>query len=137
NWLGGRAKDAERRSDMDIHHRLELLVRHLLDDVVPHEARVVDDDVQSTEAIERRLDESLGEAVGDDAAVARYGMTARGFDGSDGFAARAVVEIVDHDAGAIAGQLQRDRASDASPGSGDEGDLAIELHRRQLETPLR
>ena len=50
----------ERHDEMDVEHRLELLVGRLLNDAVPAVAGVVDDDVERAESIERGRDECVG-----------------------------------------------------------------------------
>ena len=45
---------------MDVEHRLKLLVRGLLDDVVPRIARVIDDNVDAAEVLDRGPDQTLG-----------------------------------------------------------------------------
>jgi hypothetical protein len=41
-------------------------------------------------------------------------------------AGHRAAEIVDHDLGAVLGQLQGVAPADAVPGAGDDGDLAVE-----------
>ena len=48
-----RADHAERDDGVDVEHRLELLVGHLVDDAVPGVAGVVDEDVDLAELVDR------------------------------------------------------------------------------------
>ena len=106
----GSAQDAERCGEVAVDDRVPLLVAHLLDHVVPGVAGVVDDDVDRAEVVDRGLDEAIGEIGRRDAADAGDGFTAQGTDFSDHFFGRAGVQVVDHDARAVAGQLQGDTA---------------------------
>ena len=73
------------------------------------------------------LDEAVGKARLGDAAVDRDRFAAGRLDlGGDGVARRGV-EIVDDDARALAGELQRDGPADAAAGSGDQRDLSLEF----------
>ena len=56
-----RAHDAEGRGQVDVQHGVPLLVRHLLDDVVPGIAGIVDDDVEPALAVDAGRDEAFGE----------------------------------------------------------------------------
>ena len=110
---------------MHVHDRLELLVGHLLDDAVPGVAGVVDDDVETTEAVERRGHEAVAEVRrGDIARAHRRFATSRANLLSD-FECGRLVEIVHDDARAFARQLQRDRAADAAARAGDDRDFAL------------
>ena len=53
-----------------------------------------------------------------------------------GFAGRLVVHVVHDDARALARQLERDRATDSSPGAAHQRDLAVELHSSALRVIL-
>ncbi len=37
------------------------------------------------------------------------------------------VEVVDHDGGAVGGELDRDLGADTAAGAGDDGDLAVQF----------
>ena len=121
------AQDAKRRRQVAVDHRVPLLVGHLLDHVVPGVAGVVDDDVEALVFADGRADEALGEVRRGDAADAGHGLAAGVADGLHGLLRRFGVEIVDDDARAFAGELERDRAADAAARTGDEGDLAVEF----------
>ena len=59
----GGADHAEGHDEMDVEHRLELLVGHLVDRRVDRVAGVVDDDVDPAEGVDRALHELLGRAA--------------------------------------------------------------------------
>ena len=48
---------------MDLEHRAELLVAHLVQHPVPRVPGVVDDDVELSELVDGRLDERVGDPV--------------------------------------------------------------------------
>ncbi len=54
-------QNAKRRHQMDVDHRLKLLVRGLLDNGVPGITRVIDNNVDAAEVLDRGPDETLGE----------------------------------------------------------------------------
>ena len=59
---GGGAQDPKRRQEMDVEHRLELLVARLLNDVIPAISGVVDDDVDRVKFFERSFARSVRES---------------------------------------------------------------------------
>src|SRR5690606_2537599 len=120
-------QDPERRLEVHVQDGVPLLVGHLLHDRVPRVAGVVDDDVQSAELLDRGVDEPLGEAVLGDTADTRDGLATGFGDGGNGLLGRSLVQVVDHDRGAVTGQLAGDLGTDAAPGSADDGDLAVQL----------
>ena len=108
---------------MDVEHRLELLVGHLVDRAVPGVAGVVDDDVDLAELVDGLLDELVGDAVlgqvaGEDGGLA--GDLGRGLLGD------VAVEVVDQDLGALLGEQLCGGAADAAGRAGDDGGLSIE-----------
>jgi hypothetical protein len=104
-----------------------LLVGHLLDDRVPRVAGVVDDDVEAAEAVHRGLREPLGEARRGDVAGNRHRSPAGRLDRGHRLLGRLLVEVVDHDGGSVRRELDRDLSPDAASGTGDDGDLAVQL----------
>jgi hypothetical protein len=107
---------------VDVEHRLELLVGHVVDDSVPGVAGVVDEDVDLPERVDGLLhDVVAGAGLGQ---VARHG---------DGLAADlrrrllgdVAVDVVDRDLGALGGEELRRRAADAAGRPGDDRRLAV------------
>jgi hypothetical protein len=85
---------------VDVEHRLELLVGHLVDRAVPGVARVVDDDVDLPELVDGLLDELigdvlLGQVAGEDSRLA--------LDLGRCLLGDVAVEVVDQDLGALLG----------------------------------
>ena len=112
---------------MDVEHGLELLVGHLLDRRVPGVAGIVDDDVEPAEGVGCSSHEAVGKARLGDAAVDRDGIATRRPDLVGNGVTRRGIKIVDDDARALAGELERNGPSDAAPGSGDQRDLSFEF----------
>ncbi|MNN74332.1 hypothetical protein D3C81_1905230 [compost metagenome] len=104
-----------------------LLVGHLLDHAVPGVAGVVDDDVQPLVVLDRGADEALGEVRRTNAADTGHGFAAEGLDRLDHFLRRIGIEVVDHHAGAVGGQLQGDGAADATAGAGNQRHFTFEF----------
>ncbi len=97
--FGSCAQDPERRHQVNVEHRLKLLVARLLNDVVPGVAGVVDDNVQASEGLDSLGDETLRQRrVGK---VARYGVNpaARFANRVRRVIHRGSVEVVDGDGG--------------------------------------
>ena len=114
---GERPGDAEGDDRVDVEHRLELLVGHLVGDAVPGVAGVVDDDVDGAEGVDRGGDElvggaGLGQVAGVDGGFAVD--LARGLLGDVG------VEVVDQNLGALAGEQLGGRPADPPRRPGDD-----------------
>ncbi|MOA01415.1 hypothetical protein D3C78_1208230 [compost metagenome] len=124
--LGG-TQDAERCGQVAVDDGVPLLVAHLLDHVVPGVAGVVDDDVDAAVVLDSSLDEAIGEIDSGDTADAGHGFAASGADLGNHFFSRAGIQVIDHHTGAIARQFQRDAATDATTGTGDQGDFAFKF----------
>jgi hypothetical protein len=58
-----RPRHPERHDRVDVEHRLELLVAHLVGDAVPGVPGVVDDDVDAAEGVDQRVGRPLGGEV--------------------------------------------------------------------------
>ncbi|MNT51778.1 hypothetical protein D3C72_1887640 [compost metagenome] len=86
---------------MAVDDGVPLLVGHLLDDVVPGVAGVVDDDVDALEILDSRLDQALREIRGGHAAHARHRFAALRPDQFDDFVGRIGVQVVHHHARAF------------------------------------
>ena len=108
---------------MDVEHRLELLVAHLVGDAVPGVAGVVDEDVDLPEGVDRLLDDlvagaRLGEVAGDGDRLA--------LDLARGLLGDVAVDVVDRHLRALGGEQLRGRAADAARRAGDDRGLAVE-----------
>ena len=94
----GGAADPEWHDRVDVEHRLELLVSHLVGNAVARVAGVVDDDVELPELVDGLLDELVGHAL--------LGQVAAEDGGLAGDLGRRLlrdvrVEVVDQDAGSV------------------------------------
>ncbi|MCY1418738.1 hypothetical protein D9M71_343060 [compost metagenome] len=112
---------------MAVDDGVPLLVRHLLDHVVPGVAGVVDDDVDAAVVLDSGLDEAIGEVDSGHAAYAGDSFTASGTDLGNHFLGRSGVQVVDDHLGAVARQLQGYFTTDATAGAGYQGDFTFEL----------
>ena len=116
--MGSRGpQDAEGRHDVDVEHSLELLIRGLLNYVVPRVTGVVDDDVETAQFADSAVDELLGKG--------RIGEVSGKLRGSGyrfrGFFQWGRIEVVQHDGRTRRGELLRNGTSDTPAGSGNEG----------------
>ena len=114
---------AERDDGVDVEHRLELVVGHLVSDAVAGVARVVDDDVDLAELVDGLLDQLvrhalLGEVAAEDGGLARD--LGRGLLGDVG------VEVVDEHARALLGEQLGCGAADSSRRSGNDRRLSVQ-----------
>src|SRR5207244_4479341 len=103
--------------------------------------RVVDEDVQPAEGVDRRLDDARGAGEGGGALAAGDRRAAGGAElGDDAVGALGVgrlagqgdTEVVDDDLGALAGEEQGMLAAHALAGAGDDGDFAGEAAGARL-----
>jgi len=96
---------------VDVEHRLELLVAHLVDRSVPCVARVVDDDVDLSEVVNGLLNEligdvGLGEVAGEHRRLA--------LDLLSRLLGDVAIEVVDEDLCAVVGKKLGHGAADAA-----------------------
>ncbi len=119
----GGADHLERHGDVDGEHLLPPVVAHLVDRRVERVARVVDDDVDLPEGVDRGLDELVRGAVGGEVAAVD-GRVAR--DLARRLLRHVGVEVVDQDLGALAAEQLRRRAADAARRAGDDRHLVVE-----------
>ncbi len=129
---------------MHLDHRLEVGERHLAEGLVTQDAGVGDQDVEPAEAVDGPFHQVGGARVVGDRAAVGHGLAPRGLDlghhliGRRRGSTRAVQrrpEVIDHHLGAPAGQFQGVLASETAPGSGDDGDLAVEADVRHGALP--
>jgi hypothetical protein len=101
---------------------------------VTHDARVVDDDVELAERVDRLLDELAGLLEVGDVGVVGNGRATGLLDQRDrvvggpagALTAYRAAQVVDDHLGALAGQLHCVSTADAVSGTGDDRDLAVE-----------
>ncbi len=135
---GGGATAIKRSVEMDGDHRPPFVVFHLGERLVAEDARIVHEDVEATEVLERGLHDPLGAfGVGYGVGV-RHGRPARLADLRDhglrhrGAAAAAVprdADVVDHELRPFGRQGQGMSPAQPSAGSGDDRDFSFEeLH---------
>ena len=124
--VGGCTHDPERHDEMDVEHGLELLVGGLLDDAVPAVAGIVDDDVESAEAIESGGDEGVGERGFGEIAGDGGNLPAAAGERPLRLGQGRLFQIVQQHRRARVRELGRDGAADAAAGAGDQGSLAFE-----------
>jgi len=94
-----------------------------VDRAVPGVARVVDDDVDLPELVDRPLDELVGDALLGQVAREDRGLT---LDLLSGLLRDVAVEVVDQDLRALLAEQFGDRAADAASRAGDDGGLTVE-----------
>src|SRR5690348_2704255 len=111
------AKNPEGRREVDINHRLPLLIRHLVDRAIPGDTCVVDQDVRNAEDFERGFEKVFRKSGS--GYVPRKRL--RGAAGPTNALHRApellCVHIIQDDAGAFARKQIRRSASDAAGGA--------------------
>ena len=116
------AHHPERHDGVDVEHRLELLVGHLVRDAVPRVAGVVDEDVDLAEGVDRLLDDlvagaGLGQVAGDGDRLA--------LDLAGRLLGDVAVDVVDRHLRAFGGEQLGRRAADAASRAGDDRGLAV------------
>src|SRR5205807_3273546 len=122
--------EIERRVQVDRHDVVPVFVPHPDQEPVPGQPRVVDHDVQAAAPFSRRVDRPPALVGAGDIGLQHLRGSAGLLNAFPGALRRpGVLMIVDHDAGAFAGQPDRDRRPDPPGGSRDEGDALGEAHR--------
>src|SRR5512132_2510497 len=109
-----RAEDPERRARVHVEHGVPLVVGHLLDHAVPRVAGVVHDDVEPAEALDRRANEACRKIGLRHVTRARRRLAALPFDGARRRIGHGLVDVVQHDACALGGELGGDGGADAT-----------------------
>ncbi len=130
-----RARDVERAVEVHVDHRAPFLDRHVEEEAVAQDAGVVHHRVDTPEIVERRLHDAIGRGpVGHTVAAGGRGAAgganfldhSLGRPGVRAFALDRGAEVVDQYFGAGRGHGEREVASDAATGAGDEHHLAFE-----------
>ncbi|CAB4582656.1 unannotated protein [freshwater metagenome] len=119
---------------MDGHDGVPVFNRHVPDGCVAHDARVVHDDVESTEGVDGLLDHVATCFVIGDVAVVRHRDSAASFNQGHGFVGRAAcaftrnaaTEVVHNNLGAVLREFHGVTTANAVSRASDDGDLAVE-----------
>ena len=120
---------------MHLDHRVPFRFHHVHQHAVAQNARVVHEDVERAERLDRLVDHPLGaEEVGDVVGVhhrfpatlldGAHDFLRRGFVGADTVAGGA--EVVDHDSGAVRREGEGVFTANAAASPGDDGDAAVQ-----------
>ena len=118
---------------MHVYHVVPSIARQLVEDRIAQDAGVVDDAVESTEGVDRRLHHALGAGRVGHAVAVDDRAPARALDLVDDRARRAGIgtlalgvgaQVVDDDGRALARRQQGDLAPYASARARDQDDLA-------------
>ncbi|GCC44513.1 hypothetical protein chiPu_0028508, partial [Chiloscyllium punctatum] len=118
-----RAQDAA--GDVDRHHLLDALGRHLVDAhaALADDAGIVDQRAERAEAV-GGLEQRENIRLAADVAFHRDRLAVLGLDRGDDFVRRSLIGgIADHDAVAARGGCERGGAADAAAAAGDDNDL--------------
>ena len=108
-------------------HFVPLFVAHARQKRIARNAGVVDENIEPAPFFGDRFDEFLhGAAVGDIAGK-RFGLTAGGSDGRNGFGKFCGIARDASNLRFAAAQRQRNRFADAAQGAGDKGNLAGQI----------
>ncbi len=118
------ARARERAAQVHVDHGVEVVVAHLPQHGVAQHSGVGDQDIEPTEALHRGGDQTLCGLGRSDRGDDRDGLSAFGLDrGHCGVRGR-LVDVVDHDGCAPAGEFRGVRETQAATRSGDDGDFA-------------
>jgi hypothetical protein len=124
-----RAQHPERDDRVDVEHRLELLVRRLVDRPVPGVAGVVDDDVQTAPGVDRGRDRGLRHAgLGEVTGVRKAGAVQVGGDGLGTIG----VDVADKHLRAGRAELARDLLADALPSARDHRHAPVQFRHQNV-----
>src|SRR5918998_591787 len=93
--------------EMDVEHRPPLLVGHLVEEVVPRYARVVDEDVEPAVALDGSLHRVLYLRAAGHVHAGREGVHAAVHEGSDGLGGAVRLDVGQAHPGALAGEARR------------------------------
>src|SRR6266567_2728304 len=133
-WQGGHGGlgPEEDALGVDVHHAIPRLGGGVLEPARPADARVVDEDVEPSEAADRGLDGALPVRLAGDVELDEERLAPLGLDvGLDGLALR-LQDVADGDRSAFAREQPSLGCSHAARGAADEGGLARQAHGDQL-----
>ena len=105
---------------VDVDHRVEVLVGHLQQGLVPQDPGVGDEDVQPAERLHSFVHQLLGNVRAPDGGDDGNGTAAVGFDGAYSVCYDVRVHIVDDDGGALACEFPGVGESKAASAPGDD-----------------
>ena len=115
--------------------RIPLFLGHVHEHAVAQDARVVDEDVELAECLDRGVDHSLATLPARDVVAVRDRLAAHLLDLVHDLLGRRLVatgavgvapEVVDDDLGAFRGKEQRMLPADAAPGTRDDRNAPLE-----------
>ena len=134
--LGGGARHIEGAEEMHLHHRLEIIDAHLVEEAVAQDAGIVDDAVDAPEALDGLAHDAFGGGGIGDAGAIGDGLAPGGADGVHHLVGRAAdpgptpsalpPRSLTTTLAALGGGQQRDLAPDAAARPGDDDDLALQ-----------
>ncbi|MCY1175405.1 hypothetical protein D9M73_156410 [compost metagenome] len=133
-WPGGTG-DFVGTFDVDAVNQVPVGVIHFVEGLVPQDPGIVDHHVDATEDVQGVLDQfvTVSDRVvvgfGNAAGLANLRDHAVGGRGIGAFALGRAAKIVDQHPGALFGEQQCMRPSQADTGSGDDHDFIFEAHR--------
>src|ERR1017187_1524935 len=142
-----RTDGGEMPFQMDRNHIVPVALRHVVNDTRPNDARIVHQNVESPEAIDRAPDDALAAFHRGDVVVIRDRLAAEpanlldhlsGYTLIGAAAGRAAAEIIDDNLRALAREQHRIRAPDSSSRAGDNCHLPLQplrsvgTHRRHV-----
>ena len=124
----GGLRGEQKAEDVDVEDLVELLFGDGLDGGELVDAGVVDENVETAEVLDGRVDDALGfGGLGDVAADGDGLATGGGDGGDDGFGAGLAGGVVDDDGCAFGGERLGDGGADTLGCAGDDCDFACEL----------
>ena len=140
-----RLRHVERAAQMDVEHRVDEVGSHVVEALVAQDARVVHDDVDAPEGVERGLHDRRAALGGGDRVRVEHGLAAGGLDLVDDLLAGSGVtagtvdraaDVVDDHERTPAGEEHRVLAPEAAARTGDDRHLAVETEiRHRHSTP--
>src|SRR5690606_35017462 len=131
HWFDHGASGPDMGHQVDAPHRIPDFVRRLGPALVD-DARVREIDVDAAEALASGGDQRLDVGLATDIAAHRKATGRIGHRSE-----RLLVEVGEHDAGGVlGGELQRGGAPDAAGGSGNDGNLALDIHGFSFRSAL-
>ena len=113
---------------MDVKHEIELLIGHLPQDGVAQDPGIGDQDVKAPELGDGPVDQRVRHGGRTDRGHVRDGPAARGGDHGRRRVGGGLIGVVDDDGGAGVGQGLDVGEPEAAAASGDDGDLAGQVH---------
>ena len=133
--LDGGARDVEGAAQMHLDDLVPVLFAHLVEHLVPQDARRIDDGMQAAEAVLRLFDHVPDRRHAGDALGIGHSLAAGRLDlvgGLLGRTGRALVaagdrtaQVIDQHLGAFAGRQQRTFLADTAGPAGDDDNLAF------------